>query len=166
VLAHELVHTAQQRPWTGGPLRMAAPDSLPEREARGLAPALAGGAASGPALRPISAVPAVMGFPQAGYVVLVGAELACMFGFFVYALTELGHRGDKFLHCWTSCKIATYCPPIPLASQVIATLLGAIKEVTDVVLGEAELRDMVNNVRGIACSFDYFTPCDECCEED
>jgi hypothetical protein len=156
VLDHELAHTLQQRTWTGGPLGFDHGAGRHEPEAERVstgAPSVLG--EPGP--------PAVMALHPAVWALIIG-ELACLFGFYFYALKNLWHKGDKYLHCWTSCKIATWCPPVPLVSQAIAALVGALKELLDIVIGEAEIRDMQNNAAGIECSLHYLTSCDECCE--
>jgi len=94
-----------------------------------------------------------MALALAAWLILAG-EAACLFGFYLYALEKLRHKGDKYLHCWTSCKIATYCAA-PLSGQVIALIIGAAKELLDMVIREAEIRDMKNNVSGIECPVHY-----------
>lgn len=158
VLEHELMHAAQQRPWTGQRLNVAPAGGVHEAEAARFAASPLGGGQAKATASP----PAMMGLHPAIYALIAG-ELACMFGFYFYALTSLGRRSDKYMHCWTSCKIATYCPPVPLASQVVTAIIGALKELSDVVLGESEMRDMKNNLSGIECSLHYLTSCDSCC---
>jgi len=147
VLDHEAVHALQQRPWRGEPLTVAGAGEH-EREAQLLAEGRAGTIGS--------RAPALMGFGPA-------TTVACAFGFFLYAMTELEHKGDAYQHCWTSCKIATWCAP-PLTSQVFTLILGLLKEIADKALGESELRDMANNASGVVCSLHYLTSCDACCE--
>jgi hypothetical protein len=158
VLDHEAVHTLRQRPWQGEPLRFAGPGAH-EREAERVA------AGQGPAT--IAGLPpAPMAAAGPFVAAVLAGELACMFGFFLHGMFGLGTRKDAYLHCWTSCKIATRCPPLaPLTGAAMALLIGAIKEIFDIVLGEAEIRDMQNNVHGVGCSFDFLTSCDACCEK-
>ena len=163
VLAHELAHTVQQQPWAGTPIVMSSPGSDQEREAERVV--------RSPVNGPLHGVPAAAAQPAtlmplaAAAWALIAGELACLFGFYFYALTQLRHKGDKWLHCWTSCKIATYCGGlVPLVGPAIAAVIGALKELADIVIGEAELRDMKNNFSGIECSFHLLTSCADCCE--
>ncbi len=161
VLKHELAHTQQQPPWRGEPLDLIPRSSPLEAEADRLSadhpdPVLGAGHP-----RRVQA-PAVMTLHPALWALLAG-EAACLFGFFFHGMQRHGRRRDSWLHCWTSCKIATWCPPIPITGQLIAAIVGALKELLDVVLGEAEVRDMINNLHGIACSVQAGT-CVDCCD--
>jgi hypothetical protein len=162
-LEHELIHAAQQRPWKGEALALAPRDGPHEREARHLSEGKTSAATTAQP-RITASPPAVMGLAP-WIAALIAGELACIYGFFHYALTKYGHKGDGWQHCWTSCKIATWCPPVPLTGQIIAALIGALKELADITIGSAEVRDLVNNGHGIACSADVFTSCWDCCED-
>ncbi len=161
VLEHELVHAAQQRPWTGGPVGLAAPDGTHEREARRIADR--GRALHASAVRLTPSPPVMMG--QMGLHPVFGIpSLACAVGFFLYAVENYqGKKHEKWVHCWTSCKIATWCPPLTGADIVL--LLGALHElVTNLGWGPDETRDMVNNVHGIGCAY-RLQSCEDCCYE-
>lgn len=164
VLEHELIHTIQQQSWNGALLKLSSSTSAQEREAEQIV--------QSPIPRSFSANSASSAQPDTVMKVLpvvilapILGELACLFGFYLYAFKKYGDRSDKFLHCWTSCKIATWCPPVPLAGQAIAALIGALKELADIVIGEAEVRDMKNNLSGIECSLHYRTSCWRCCND-
>lgn len=114
----------------------------------------------GGAVRVQRAGPVATGAAVAG-----GAALACAAGFFLYAMENMRGYGDDYLHCWTSCQIASYCPPIPALGQAVSYLIGAAKEAMDVTIAEGEVRDMINNHEGIQCSLDLFGPsCHQCCQ--
>jgi hypothetical protein len=163
ILLHELSHAIQQRPWNGSQIELPTANGAAEREATRVADS----SRTNMPVEPIAAStysPTVMTLPGWAWALIAG-ELACLFGFYIYALKNLWHKGDKYLHCWTSCKIATWCPPVPLVGQAIAAIVGALKELLDIVIGESELRDMANNMSGIECSLHYLDEtCDSCCD--
>ncbi|NIM16380.1 MAG: DUF4157 domain-containing protein [Candidatus Aminicenantes bacterium] len=78
---------------------------------------------------------------------------------YAYNRARQSNKSDAWKHCYVSCKIATYCGDIPSAA------LGILKELMDLAgMGNAEFRDLVNDARGIACSYNPFSFCDSCCE--
>lgn len=113
------------------------------------------------------------GFPslqRVGPAVVVAAALAavaaCAFGFYFYALDHYGHKSDKWLHCYTSCKIATYC-----GSGSVTLLIGAGKEVLDYLCDQlggpcgAEWDDFFADLEGIACAYQFWRRCTTCCDQ-
>jgi hypothetical protein len=102
--------------------------------------------------------------------IVVGAALlavgACAFGFYSYALYHYGHKSDKWLHCYTSCKIATHC-----GGGAVALLIGAGKEVLDYLCDMfggpcgAEWEDFFADIEGIACAYRFWRRCTSCCNE-
>src|SRR5438874_2115263 len=72
-------------------------------------------------------------------------------------------RGDGFLHCWVSCKVASWCP-VP-NQDTITLIVGALKEIADIVIGESEMRDFLNDVHGVGCSHSWTTSCWDCCDK-
>jgi hypothetical protein len=111
---------------------------------------------------------------MAGPAVVLGAAAAavvgCALGFYVYALDHYTNKNDKWLHCYTSCKIATYCGGPLVVGPVVALLLGAAKEagdwICDVLGGPcgAEWEDFTADVDGVGCSYRLFTSCVSCCD--
>jgi len=111
---------------------------------------------------------------MAGPAVVLGAAAAavvgCALGFYFYALDHYTNKNDKWLHCYTSCKIATYCGGPLVVGPVVALLLGAAKEagdwICDVSGGPcgAEWEDFTADVEGVGCSYRLFTSCVSCCD--
>ncbi|MGB3457906.1 MAG: DUF4157 domain-containing protein [Halobacteriota archaeon] len=111
---------------------------------------------------------------MAGPAVVLGAAAAavvgCALGFYFYALDHYTNKNDKWLHCYTSCKIATYCGGPLVVGPVVALLLGAAKEagdwICDVLGGPcgAEWEDFTADVDGVGCSYRLFTSCVSCCD--
>jgi len=106
--------------------------------------------------------------------VIVGAAalaiVACAFPFFLYALDNYSSKGDKWMHCWASCKIGTYCG-LPGIAQVVSVLVGATKEVVDALCDaagrkcSAEWNDFVADLDGIWCTIRHpLTTCVDCCD--
>ncbi|TET46807.1 DUF4157 domain-containing protein [Candidatus Aerophobetes bacterium] len=173
LIAHELVHVLQQRgkgmmlqstpamTQPGDPYETEADRiALPVVEMPGLSP-----------YYPIevhslhSASPAFISRAVPVALIVLGAFVAaaaCALAFFIAGMRKTG-KSDKWKHCWVSCKIGTWCPPIPVISQVISALVGAAKEVADIVIGAAQMRDFIANLEGIECSARYFTSCESCC---
>lgn len=95
----------------------------------------------------------------------IAAAAACAYAFYNHAMENYGSKGDKWLHCYTSCKIATYC------TLPVGVLIGYAKEIGDYicdVLGGpcgAEWQDIIANSEGILCSFKFWQSCYDCCEE-
>lgn len=105
---------------------------------------------------------------------VVGALAAialCAFGFYFYALDHYSRKGDKWLHCWTSCKIAAWCAGTSGSGVTISALLGLGKEVVDAIcdaLGGpcgAEWKDVFADAKGIGCSLIPGYPCSSCCDK-
>jgi hypothetical protein len=98
--------------------------------------------------------------------VALGAVIACALGFYHYAMDHYANRSDKWLHCYTSCKIATYC-----GGDAVAVLLGAGKEVLDYICDQlggpcgAEWQDFVADLQGIGCAHQFWRRCTSCCDE-
>jgi hypothetical protein len=100
--------------------------------------------------------------------IIVGAAVAaafiCASGFYHYALNHYGHKNDKWLHCYTSCKITSYC-----GGPAVALMLGAGKEVVDYMCERlgfpcgAEWEDFVADLEGIACAYST-SSCASCCD--
>lgn len=94
----------------------------------------------------------------------VAAAVACSYAFYEYAITNYSAKGDKWMHCWTSCKMATWCG----GSPVFAILMGAGKEVVDAIADSmglhfhAEFADFVADFQGtFGC---LALPCKWCCD--
>lgn len=106
--------------------------------------------------------PAGPALPIAG---ALAAAALCAFGFYFYALRNFPGKDDKWLHCWTSCKIAAWC-----GGPGISALLGLGKEVVDGIcdaLGGpcgAEWGDVFADFKGIGCSMVPLLPCGTCCD--
>lgn len=106
---------------------------------------------------------------MASPVVIVGGAIValalCASGFYDYALSHYGHKGDKWLHCYTSCKIATYCG-VPTSA-----LIGVAKEVGDFICDQlghhcaAEWEDIIADAEGIGCALTFWRSCIDCCNE-
>ena len=115
-----------------------------------------------------SATPAVQASPAAAAIAGAGvlAAAACAYGHYNYAMDNFRDKDDKFKHCWTSCKIATWC-----GGDAISALMGLSKEAIDKVCDyyggacKAELGDIVADAEGIACSNVPLISCVSCCEE-
>jgi hypothetical protein len=95
----------------------------------------------------------------------VAAALACVYPFYTYALDHYGSKGDKWQHCWVSCKVGTWC-----GGPVVAILAGAGKEVLDAAgdqLGYhsvADWQDFVADLEGVACVLSTDS-CYSCCSQ-
>jgi|SRR6185436_14079338 len=95
------------------------------------------------------------------------AAVACAYPFYSYALSHYSNKGDKWMHCWVSCKISFYCGG-PGIGSVVAVLIGAGKEVIDAALDQlgyeahGEFADFVADLEGIGC---LFSTCVDCCDE-
>jgi hypothetical protein len=95
----------------------------------------------------------------------IAAAVTCAYAFYSYALDNYSHKGDKWMHCWVSCKITTWCG----GSPAFSLLVGAGKEAVDAVadsLGyafHAEFADFVADMAGtVAC---LFRTCEGCCDD-
>ena len=180
LLAHELAHVIQQGSSTKNGPAQVNDTSISHRPANQLIgiPGISLGIR--PTVTPISlqtAGPAAV--PAVGAAVALLA--ACAYGFYRYALANYSGRqgyNDKFMHCYTSCKIASHCGSavpglgIPsLLSLGFTEQAGILKEVIDYIkehLGigtpaDAEWEDWLANQYGIGCSLNIFTPCEKCC---
>jgi hypothetical protein len=95
---------------------------------------------------------------------IVLAVVGCSYVFYKYALDNYSSKGDKWMHCWCSCKIASYC-----GGNAVAVLVGAGKEVVDAALDQlgyaanAEWADFVADLKGVVCSDSG--GCVECCDQ-
>jgi hypothetical protein len=95
----------------------------------------------------------------------IAGALVCAYPFFHYALDNFPSKGDKWKHCWVSCKIQAYC-----GDEVGTALLGASKEAVDWICDQfgggchAEWADFVADVQGIMCGNDWFRSCANCCD--
>mgnify|MGYP000630151935 CR=1 FL=1 len=106
---------------------------------------------------------------KVGAAVAVGGALAaavvCGYAFYNYAMDNYSHKGDKWLHCWVSCKITTWCG----GSIPFSILVGAGKEAVDAIADSmgyafhAEFADFVADMHGtITC---LFSTCAGCCDD-
>ena len=125
----------------------------------------AGGSA--PAISRLTDDTLQMAVPAAAVVAGVAvAVILCAYGFFSYTLDNFPAKGDKWKHCYTSCKIATWC-----GGFVMSALIGAGKEVADWIgdkFGahmQAEWEDFVADMEGNVCSFAFWQSCQSCCDE-
>lgn len=82
------------------------------------------------------------------------------------------------MHCYASCKVASHCGstvpglgiPGPV-SVLFSESAGILKEVADYIKdtfgigtpADASWEDWFADNYGIGCSFQIFTPCEECC---
>lgn len=89
---------------------------------------------------------------------------ACAWHYFDYALNNFNDKSDKWKHCWTSCKISSYC-----GGDAVSVVLGAAKEGADFLcdlrgLGcKAEWADFVADMKGVGCSWGK-SSCASCCD--
>jgi hypothetical protein len=188
VLTHELTHVVQQKrtnPLSDVSFIKGMPSQRLEAEANSAAvqyyqsPAGRLSAQAGvvaPAVQTLG--PLAVGGIAAG---VIAALAACAYGFYRYALSNYSGRqgyNDKFMHCYTSCKIASHCAslvpglgvPSPF-SVGFSESAGILKEVADYIKdnfgigtpADAEWEDWFANQFGIACSLNLLTPCTECC---
>ena len=106
---------------------------------------------------------------------IVLAAATCAFGFYKYAQSEYGSETDDWLHCYVSCKIATYC------GHSVSILAGLGKEARDALVkvliekgvldeswqgGDWEdiMLDLLADAKGNACAELIFTSCKCCCD--
>jgi len=86
------------------------------------------------------------------------------------ALDDYPNKSDKWLHCFVSCKITTWCGT-PVVGDVVALIAGAGKEIADYIcdaLGGpcgAEMEDFIADVEGIACGYRLLDSCEDCCDQ-
>jgi hypothetical protein len=101
-----------------------------------------------------------------------GIIFACAISQQNYANKQFYSRGDKWRHCWTSCRIAKIC------GAGVAELAGLLKEVQDIPALRG-LRDAIGDLRanqqcipfesnvgpigGWICSI-YRESCEDCCD--
>ena len=99
LLAHELAHVLQQRP------QMTA-DALPNI---------------------VIGEDRLQRVPQAvvAAAVAIAAIAACAIPFYLYAMSNYGHKTDKYRHCWVSCQMSKTC------FAQLAELAGLTKEIRD-----------------------------------
>jgi hypothetical protein len=70
-------------------------------------------------------------------------------------------KGEEWQHCYVSCKVATYCDNLTAAN------LGLLGEIVDMFgPGDASITDLVNDAKGIVCSYNLFSTCDSCCQDE
>ncbi|WP_432799443.1 RHS repeat-associated core domain-containing protein [Poriferisphaera sp. WC338] len=94
----------------------------------------------------------------------VGAVALCGYAFFEYTHRTYGNTSDKWKHCYTTCKIASYCGGKPAA-----ILGGLAKETRDLLTRSHGFKeafwDSVANAAGLACADRWFCTCKDCCDQ-
>ncbi|MDQ5838620.1 MAG: DUF4157 domain-containing protein, partial [Acidobacteriota bacterium] len=183
LLAHELAHVAQQSrndaPLPSG-LSLSQPGDPYETEAEHLAAQTflpSSKAAAGPSLESPPTVQRVHpALAAAGVLAAVGA---CAYGFYRYTLSNYSAAqgyNDKFMHCYASCKVASWCGGGPLGPSLIvgmaiSEVAGILKEIADYIKNElhigtpadASWDDWIADQFGILCAANTFQSCASCC---
>jgi Domain of unknown function (DUF4157) len=184
LIAHELAHVAQQSRGNFGKadqIRINS-DSGTETEARYLAnqsllPAAAG--AMNPTINgPVTLERIHPALAVAGVLAAMGG---CSYAFYRYALSNYSGRqgyNDKFMHCWTSCKIASWCGGGPVGPSLVVGMAlseaaGILKEVADYIKNElhigtpadASWDDWIADQYGLLCALNLFGSCAGCCRD-
>ncbi len=185
LLAHELTHVVQQGRSnfdTYSNLGYSTPTDPLEQEATHAADIVMSSSESPVSVLHHSDVPVLATVPAVVIAAGVIAALAAYaYGFYRYTLNNYSGRqgyNDKFMHCYTSCKIASHCgSTVPRTgipgpgSLLFSEAAGILKEVKDYIgdhyhigtPGDASWDDWFADNYGIFCSFALFTPCEQCC---
>lgn len=143
-----------------------------EEEAERVAGRVAGGSSAAGTIQRMQSPSIQMIHPGLIVLGVAAAVVLCALGFYHYAMDHYARRGDSWLHCYTSCKIANYCGGFtPGVGQAVSILAGLGKEAVDYicdVLGGpcgAEWEDFVADMEGVVCSFQFWRSCVSCCDE-
>lgn len=185
LLAHELTHVVQQHrssETTDANLGYSIPSDPLEQEASQAANRIMSSSTSPVSVLHYTDSSLLAKVPAAVIAAWAIAVLAaCAYGFYRYTLNNYSGRqgyNDKFMHCYTSCKIASHCASevpglgIPgTGSLLFSEAAGILKEVKDYIgdhyhigtPGDASWDDWFADNYGILCSLNIFTPCSQSC---